>query len=377
MSIQFRRPLSESLLDRNLQLKDQRDRDYLISRLESRRDLPLNIEQIKQAIDFLYKEMDDEWLTLYPFYNSAHVSVRVGSKLQHALDFFYVTHFVLALNTLSELSGFHRILKRIRSPTYERLSTILETFTVARYKLAGYGIELEPKTPKGYADFRVRFQDEWIYFECKRENLTESKYYRKTQQYVNSLIEQVVSRAEHKLTITHRIDIIIETKPNAQFLTKVAHEISNYIDARQLNCWRKLDGIRFAVNLRETKLQFSRPRFRQLSIKVGTAPTQLSETNAHIQVVYDPFGSKELQKVRRLIREAKDQLPIDMRSIMVLETEHTERMVKIAEEKIKQSGYANVIVVLVVGNGAWSAPNPFQAGFPMEFVRTAVIPNLI
>jgi hypothetical protein len=108
---------------------------------------------------------------------------------------------------------------------------------------------------------------------------------------------------------------------------------------------------------------------------VGTTPTQLSETNAHIQVVYDPYGSKELQKIRRLIREAKDQLPTNMRSIIVLETAHTKRMVNIAEEKLKQSGYENVITVLVTGNGAWSVPNPLQSNFPLEFVRTAVLPD--
>jgi len=100
-------------------------------------------------------------------------------------------------------------------------------------------------------------------------------------------------------------------------------------------------------------------------------------TNAHIQVVYNPYGSKDLQKVRRLIREAKDQLPTNMRSIIVLETLHTKRMVNIAEEKLKHPGYENVIVVLVVGDGAWSVPNPLQSGFPLEFVKTAVLPNPI
>ena len=348
-----------------------------MNRLQTRQDLPLDLEQIKQAIGFLLEKTGLEWITLYPFYSSAHASIRVGPKLTHALDFFHMVRFALALNTLSELPGFHRILKRIRSPTYERLSTMLETFTAARYKLAGYDLELEPKTQKGYADFRVRFQEEWIYFECKRENPTESKYYRKTQQYMNALIEQVLSEVESKLPITHRIDIIVETKPSTQFFKTLAEEVSNYIDRKQFNDWRTLNGIRFAVNLRETKLQFSTPRFRQLIITAGTTPTQLSETNAHIQVVYDPFGSKELQKVRRLIREARDQLPIDMRSIIVLETEHTERMVKIAEEKLRQPGYGNVIVVLVVGNGAWSIPNPLQSSFPLEFVKTAVLPNPI
>jgi len=254
---------------------------------------------------------------------------------------------------------------------------MLEAFVVARYKLAGYDVELEPKTDKGFADFRVKYQDEWIYFECKRENPTASKYYLKTQQYVNELIEQVLSKAESKLPVTRRIDIIIEKKPNISFLHTVAEEVSNYIDGEQFDRWRRLDGIRFSISTRETKLQLSGMRARQLRIQVGTTPRQLSETNAHIQVVYDPYGSKDLQKIRRLIREAREQLPTETRSIIVLETEHTERMVRIAEEKLRQAGYENVVVILVIGNGGWSVPNPVHSGFPLEFVKTAALPNPI
>lgn len=375
--IRLVRALSESLLNRNLHLQDQNDRDYLVNRLQSRQDLPLNIGQIKHAIDFLCKEMDAEWLNLYPFYNSAHASIRVGPKRQQAIDLFDMLRLALALDTVLGLAGSHKILKRIASPTHERLSTMLEVFTAARYKLAGYDVQLEPKTKKGFADFKVRFQDEWIYFECKKENPTESKYYRKTQTYVDELITQVLSKAESKLSVNCRIDIIIETKPNRQLFATLAQEISNYIDRERFNHWGTLNGIQFAVNSREIKLQFPRPRFRQLRIQVGTTPTQVSETNAHLQVVYDPYGSKDLQKIRRLIREAKDQLPTAMRSIIILETEFTERMVSIAEEKMRQRGYEKVIVILVVGNGAWSVPNPLQASFPIEFVKTAVLPNPI
>jgi hypothetical protein len=369
--------LAESLLNRNLNLKDQNDRDYLVNRLQSRQDLPLSIGQIKQAVDFLCIEMDAEWLNLYPFYSSAHASIRVGPKLQHAVDLFLMLRLALALDTILGLAGSRKILKRISSPTYERLSTMLEVFTAARYKLAGYDVELEPQTERGLADFRVRYQDEWIYFECKKENPAVSKYLLKNQQYVNDLVKEVLSKAESKLPVTHRIDIMIEKKSKNPLSTRLADAISDDIDCRRYNLWRTLNGIRFAVNDRQTKLQLSGIRSRLLNIKVGTTPTQLSETNAHIQVVYDPYGSKDLQKVRRLVREARDQLPSDKRSIIVLETDHPKRMVSIAEEKFKQPGYGKIIVILVVGNGAWSVPNPLQSNFPMEFVKTAVLPNPI
>ncbi len=369
--------MSESLLDKVLHLQEEKDRDYLIDRLQTRRDLPLNIRQIKQAIDFLYKKMSVEWLTLYPFHSSAHTVIKVGPQLQHALDFFCLVRLALALETLSVLSGFHTLLKRIESPTYQRLSTILETLTAARYKLAGYEVELEPNTKKGSADFRVKYQDEWIYFECKKENPAASKYFLKAQQYVDKLVKEILTRAESKLPITHRIDIIIDKKPKVLLFTRLADEISKDIDRQRFDQWKRMSGIRFAINRRDTKLEQSRMGVHLLKIKAETTPTQLSETNAHIQVIYDPYGSKELQKVRRLIREAKDQLPADMRSIIVLETEHTKRMVSIAEQKLRQPGYEKIIVILVVGNGAWSVPNAVQSGFPLDFVKTAVLPDPI
>ena len=364
------------MLNRNIHLRDQIDRDYLVNRLQSRQDLTLNIGQIKQAIDFLCKEMDAEWLDLYPFYDSAFASVRVGPRKQ-AIDLFQMLRLALALETLLGSAGSYKILRRIASPTYERLSATLEVFTAARYKLAGYDVELEPQTEKEFADFRVRCQDEWIYFECKKENPLVSKYFLKNQQYVNELVKVILSKNESKLPVTHRIDIVIEKKPRIPLSARLADAISDDIDSRRYNLWRAYNGIRFAINERQTKLQSSGMRAHLLNMKVGTTPTQLSETNAYIQVVYDPYGSKDLQKVRGLLREAKDQLDPNMRSIIVLETDHPKRMVSIAEEKLKQHGYEKIIVILVVGNGAWSVPNPFQSSFPMEFVKTAVLPNPI
>ena len=62
--------------------------------------------------------------------------------------------------------------------------TILEALSAARFQMAGYAIELEPPLKTGkVSDFRVKYFDEWIYFECKKENMSKSKYYERYQKY--------------------------------------------------------------------------------------------------------------------------------------------------------------------------------------------------
>lgn len=114
---------------------------------------------------------------------------------------------------------------------------------------------------------------------------------------------------------------------------------------------------------------------RHFMMKVGTTPTKASEENARIQVIYNPFGSKELQKVRHTIREANDQLPRASRGVIILETRHAERIVRIAEEKLRELRHRQVIAILVTGSEAWSLPNAIHQDFSLDFLKIAVLPE--
>lgn len=363
-------------MDRILHLNDETDRHYLIEKLKQRTDLPLSCEELERAVVFLSDKLDKEWLTFYPW---GHVSIKIGPKNSHGLDFFStVVPLGLALITLSGLKWFERLIHKLNIQSNERLSAILEALSAARYKRAGYEVELEPSTEnEHFCDFKVRFKDEWIYFECKKEYQHESKYYKKAEKYANEIIDKVLQKMDSKLPPTHRIDILLLRRPEKNVLNRLIDEISACLDAREFNKWKKLDGIKFAVNSRETQVKLPPLHVRLSRIIVGTTPTKVSQESAHIQVIYNPFGSKELQKVRGIIREAKDQLPQVSRGIIILETWHTERMVKIAEEKLKAPGYERVIVILVIGDGAWSVPNALHQNFSLDFVKIAVLPNPI
>ncbi len=364
---------SELLVDRILHLNDETDRHYLIEKLK-RTDMPLSCEELERTIAFLSDKLDKEWLTFYPW---GHVFIKVGPKNSHGLDFFSeVVPLGLTLITLSDLKTFDRLTNKLNIQSYERLSAILEALSAARYKKKGYEVELEPTTGNGRScDFRVRFEDEWIYFECKKENPRESKYYKRYEKYVNGVIARILTRVESKLPLTHRVDIILSKKADENMLNTLIDKILECLEAREFNQWKEVDGIKLAVNSRETQVKLPPLHVRLGRITVGTTPTKVSQESAHIQVIYNPFGSKELQKVRGIIREARDQLPQTSRGIIILETWHTERMVKIAEEKLKEPGYGQVIVILVIGNGAWSVPNALHQNFPLDFVKIAVLPN--
>ena len=371
--------VSECWIDRVLNLKNEADRNYFLKKLETRQNLPTSIQQIEHAITFLQDRFDDEWLTLYPFYSSAFASVKVAAKGHHTVDFFStLLPLGLALLVLRDSEGFDKLIWKLSLRSYDRLSVILEALSVARYKIAGYDVELVPSTQKGRScDFKVRFKDEWIYFECKKENPIESKYFKRAQRYADELTDLVLPKIENRFPPTHRIEIVLHRRPQRNLLAELGALISNCVDAGQFGEWKKIGDVEFAVKPRE--LPITPPFGPCVALgrgKVDTTPKPITRT-MNIVVFYDPYGSKELQKARRLIREARDQLPRDSKSIVILESLHSRRLVKIAEEKLKQTRYENLVAVVVTGNGAGLALNQQHQDFPVDFLKIAVLPGPI
>ena len=332
-------------------------------------------EEIEKAILFISSKLTEEWLTVYPLGHGT-VTIRVGSKNSKVLSFFSeIIPLGLALVALSELEKFDRLIYKLNIQSNERLSSILEALCAARYKKKGYDVELEPSADKGRSsDFLVRFGDEWIYFECKKEYSHEGRYYKSLSNYVNVITQKILARAELKLPSSYRIDVILSKRVQENTLSTVIDKICERIDAHEYNQWLEIDGMKFAVNSKETKVELPSLHVRQALIKVGTTPTRLGEESAHIQVIYKPFGNKELQKVRRIIKEASGQLPENSRGVIVLETSQAERIVRIAEEKLREPKYRQVIAILITGNGAWSVPNINHQDVPLDFLKIAVLP---
>ena len=361
----------ESLLDRVLNLALPRDRQYLLQRMAATGHGPHSPTQIEGALKLLAENLGQQWVTVHP---GEVVAISIGEKATRGLGLFSeIIPLGLALLRLSELTGFEKLLEKLRVRSHERLSTILEAVSAANYRLAGYLVELEPATETGHScDFRVCNQTEWIYFECKKENVRASNYWAKRFTYAKGLIKRIT--AATLCPPTHRIDIILPKRRPAGGVQILIDEIRKSIDQNEFKTWKDVEGIRVAVNLRSVVVNLPPSHVQTYAVDVGTTSTKAAPENAGVQVIYNPFGPKEKQKISRIIREARDQLPTSARGIIILDVEHTKEMVSVAEEKLRQPGYQHVIGILLTGNGAWFTPNPVHASFPLEFAVRGVIP---
>ena len=361
-------------INKILRLHQANDVAYLLERCKDNKILSFSCEEIEKSIQFLSSNLSEEWLTVYPL-GSGSVSIKVGQKKSQGLGLFSVViPLGLALISLSKLKGFQRLVSKLTIQSNERLSTILEALSASRYKSEGYEIELEPPTHEGhYSDFRVKFEANWVYFECKKEYPWESKYYKKLRKYVNEITHEILNKVKSKLPSEYRIDIIVFKRAQKETNNLVISRLCECLDSMKYNYWHEIEGIKFAVNSKDTKVALPSQFFlRQGEMIVGTKPTTLGEENTYFQIMYNPFGIRELQKVGRIIKEASNQIPRKSKGVIILETLHPKMMLKVAEAKLLDPRYGHIIAILVIGNGAWSVPNLRHNDFPLKFLKIAV-----
>jgi len=346
------------VLDRRLELSNKEDEDYLFEVLKKRGEPTKKLDVAKEALSFISQNLDEEWLTVDP---PDIVSIKIGQDSTDGLDLFSeLIPLGDALVNLSELEGFEKIIAKLRKPSYQRLSTILEVMSAARYKKRGYQVELEPPVGDGSCDFRVLKWGEWIYFECKRENVQGSKYSIKMNNYTIRLMSDIGSRAEAELGSSYRVDVEILRKPRKEIETEeVIERIVEMAKNKELNEWKELNGIRFAI----------RNRRKESS---GALLVDLLE-GGRTAILCPPLGKKALQKARDTLNDAKKQTPTDSRSIIIFETDDCSRLIKMVEEKLKTESYRNIIGVILTGGGPQFVPNPLHKNFPVDFIDIAIL----
>ena len=171
----------------------------------------------------------------------------------------------------------------------------------------------------------------------------------------------------------YRIDIIMHKQLPRKYIMEFYKEVKSAIINKRYGKWIGFEEIEFAINNRMDYIDFQPQPVKAAIAIVPDRPIQISDENFLIRIFFNPFGNKELQKIRRILKEAKNQIPKSGRGIIILEVNHTEKMVDIVQEKINQRGYEHIIAVLVVGNGAWSVPNIIHQNFPRDFFKIAVV----
>ncbi len=360
-------------IDKNYHLGDKEERTDFYTNYSQYIESLMSLEQCDEILDSLFESLGEEWTTVYSL---GEISVKVAQKKSIGMNFFEtVLPFGRALLELKNLDGFERLVQKLNVPSFEKESTILEVKSAARYSRAGYEIVLEPILESGkHSDFKVKYDDEWIFFECKKENVGASKYYTQYQDYVNKIMDDVLDACGTRINEEYRIDLVFTRKLPKRHLPELLEKIKQCFDDSNFNTWVEMNGLKLAVNSREVEVSREGPHIRASRFIVPTEPTRISHENAHIQVIYNPFGNKELQKIRRILNAAKKQLPKDHRGVIILEVNHTEKMVDVVLKKMSQRGFEHVIATMLTGNGAWSIPSPVHHAFPLDFLQIAVLP---
>lgn len=168
-------------LDRNLNLLNQKDKNYIINAITQNPDLKSKLSEIVTSIDTISNYLDLEWLVVYPpIVCEPIISVKIGAKNHDSLHFFSeVIPLGLALKRLENHHNFHRLIQKLRTHSHEKINAWLEAITALKYLDLGYEVELEPSNQKGgLCDLRILSGTDWIYLECKVENHQDSKYFK-------------------------------------------------------------------------------------------------------------------------------------------------------------------------------------------------------
>lgn len=356
---------------KEINLAKDEDREYLLGRMRERAEYPVAVDDLERAISSIRDMLDDSWLRVSIFDS---LSIDIGNGKKHGFNFFlHIVPLGMALDTLRNLVGLDRLIQKLQTHSIERVSAILEAVSAARYKEAGYIVELEPPTDDGhYCDFRVGDGDEWAYFECKIEYSTESKPFQTYMKKVDEIRDTISSEFTSRLSPSHRIDVVIKKSPGKREVEELIKAISQSIDVQDFNAWKECSGMIYAINSRSIKVDGYPTCVHSLQMKVGPEPKQVGETNSEIQIIYNPFNNQMLQKVRSIIKTARDQLPKASRGVILLETRYPDALIHVAEEKLREESYLHVCNIVLIGNTRWSIPNPHIPSFTLDFLNIAV-----
>ena len=290
-------------IDRKYNLTIDEDRNDFFEKYSTNiRDI-VSKDDFFEILDFLGDEFGEEWITVYPHVD---VSIHVNDKRSKSIDFYKrLLPFGVNFLSLKELQGFDILIQKMKVPK-QRESTILEINSAACYKKAGYEVVLEPRAEKGkYSDFKVKYGDEWIFFECKMENQEASEYFQSYQRIIEEIVDKVEDIVKTEMGEEYRLDIVLKKKVNSRERNNLISSINKMINEKRYQQWIKTEPYEIAVNLRVDYVDYSPLRIKFGMITVSNEPTRVSDENMFLRIFYDPFGKGEIRKIQRILKDAK------------------------------------------------------------------------
>lgn len=269
------------------------------------------------AIDFLTEQLTHyrrffpapEWGVVYSGGHVTAPGTTQGFGLEHLLT---ITN---ELRVLEQLPGGTGLVASLRNPTQVRATIFeIESATWCTTRLAHRGLEFGvPVVRNGKLkrpEFRWSTELGTLWCECKEA----SRFSSKATALVNRLATaaDAAYEAAGPWPADSRVDV---------FVTGVRNGIEKVIERTVREMHRSApDGgeepavsageVRVTHRLRSSPRPLPRDCLSTFRVTVGTTPTKLDPSNAHISVTLDV--SRHIQRVTaRLIREARAQLPTD------------------------------------------------------------------
>lgn len=337
-------------IKRRIDLRINDDKIFLLNLLTSINEFSPLIKKIESFIRIFEDKLSEEYLKVYP---PGFLSLNVGEKANAGLNFIDdILPLGFSLLSLRKKTGYDRLISKLNKTSHERLSAIIEAIFASKYKDGGFQVRLEPPVQNNkLADFKVKKNGEWIYFECKAENLYESDFL-KTRSDLFSKIKSEINNHFKNL----EIDIWIKRKLTNKDIYLLMEEVKQKLKERVFHCEIDIYGNTFILN--------------QLP------DNQNNENVIRVYTCY--FGLKEQKRISNLINRAKKQIPTTgNKGIIIIKSNKLEIARCVAREKVSRDDFNNIIAIVIIEMGKGEIIlNPNNQEFLKEFIDFCISGSL-
>lgn len=344
-------------ISRVLNLRTNADKLYFFEQIQKIKNPPFTTEEISESIAFISANLkDDEWLMLYPglingggiliSHSNNVTKIQIGSfedggPLYHLYDFIEdIVLLGIDLLQLSDLPNFQKWLQRLNVPSHERASAMFEIFVAANFRRSGYDLALQPSNGRnGFCDLKIWKGQSEAYIECKSLNSFESELYQKYQNFIDALCEEVWQK-----TISYLSDgqsVIIQLPSGYRHDVKSDSWIDKILSSirdKQFDEWRECNGIKYRIHIGQ--FHGTLPA-RHLFVGRGTRAGWFD-----VQVISRIRETDVSLRLRKIIKEAKKQLPDIDNGIIVIQTQYSHILSNIATTNLDTEYYKKVIYIV-------------------------------
>jgi hypothetical protein len=239
----------------------------------------------------------------------------------------------------------------------------------ANYQTAGFKVELQPENGKGgLCDIKIHLKDknEWIYVECKVPNTADSQRIMGRQQVILELAETVLKKTEPFLPLTHRIEIQLPSRFRRQKNYKWLDDITYSIKNDELESWKESFEIRYCISSIDNQLRSPNTNMVVGVVRTTGYPTRLSGSGVHVSYSAGNFA----QKLIRLIKDARNQLPDNQRDIIIIKSVNVASIRPKTVEMLREPGYKKIIGIIGLDQTqAFISKNSHHTDIPQDILQ--------